>query len=279
MRVLVVLLCLCGLASADAPALRSAKADYPAEALQEFARGVVWAKLGDDREAMLLFQRANDRSPQANTYWNIGVLYLRQEDLEKALYAFEKALELAPKSDRAEIEKVIKQTKQTKAQWTVWISVDHGPPRALVLVDGVAIGPSPATFEPKPGEHNVQAFSKGGFYAQRDVHYDDQRIDERLSGVMLEPHENKGNVFIDVGFHTTYSTWKQGTTTYSMNKPFPLPVGHYKAVPTEIGRTFCTPIEFDVKSTTDITYVLVDYEDGNSCKRIKRTTVQSLRLP
>jgi len=150
----------CAVVLASTPVLggptRKAPTDkYPAEALTAFVEGVIADKQGDIDTAVRRYMDANRKSPQANTYWNLGELYRRMEKVDRAIEAYEKYLELAPDArDRDAVEKLVAQLSRDAT-----LVIDGEDLDGVILIDGKLAGPSPAVLKLPKGSYFVERVS------------------------------------------------------------------------------------------------------------------------
>jgi tetratricopeptide (TPR) repeat protein len=263
-RLWVPMVCLaCGVASTTAGPLhhKPSTPDYPIAALRKFAAAVVLEREGRYHDAYNEYYGANEVSPQAATYYDMAVVELELEHLDSARQALAKYLELAPKAtDHAEVEHVL--AELTQRPQTIWISSHDfkgSEPGDIVLLDGIPVGEAPILVHPGPGRHIVERLGPKG-YARRYVNSTPghAQVDEHLD---LTPAT--GNVLID---GETYSwspgaSWTEGETNFVLDTYFSLAIGHYKTtMQIHAGMPTCAPVEFDVKSTTELTHVHVDVD-------------------
>lgn len=241
----------------SAPAKRKpASVRYAPEALSRFVDALMLDKAGDLREAARMYEKANEAGPQANTFYNLADVERRRERYKDALEAYAKYLELAPDApDRKEVERAMQALKTTPFVAVI----DGATPDAIVLVDGVLIGPSPVVIQLAAGRHHVDRISPTG-YRGTSVTAKPGDHDHMVMNPIDDDEPNTGNVVL-AGSPAIRSMggWKDSATgiEYRIPERFALEPGHYE---TDLfgDRRACDKIVFDVPRTKGLFYVYVD---------------------
>jgi hypothetical protein len=277
MRIAAAFLCVASVAAADpiVPHRKLATADYPVDALQLFVSGLV-LDLGDRYTfAHNAYDASFTKSRQPNTIFNMALLDLRAESTTEAIREFTQYLDLAKTApDRAEIERLMADLRAAKPSVTIGgeaLDVDEAD--AVILVDGAIVGASPVTLRLAPGIHLAERIT-ATTYAHLDVN---AKPGEASYVAVNASHSSGGNVVIS-GLGRELR-WREDNLELASMMRFALPVGHYKISGRDYaGRPLaCSPIEFDVKSATALTYVNVALVPGakpQECARVDRVAVQ-----
>lgn len=280
MRLAMLLACAIGWsATAHAGPLRLKRVTdkYPVEAMRAFAEGLVMHHLEELHLAGNAYGRANHHSPQANTYYNIADLYLRTEHYASAIEALRRYLELAPDAaDRAEVLRMIQDLETAPAKITLGGRVSSkGEPDAILLLDGVVVGKSPMLVRPAAGRHLAERITA--------TTYESTEFEARPGMVdyvsMSATQGPTGNVVITgIGRR---APWREGKVTFVGHERFVLRVGRYTITGTDDHPRLCSPLQFEVKSTKQLTHVRVELSarDSGGCARIVRVRTQALTLP
>jgi hypothetical protein len=277
MRIAAAFLCVASVAAADpsVPHRKSATADYPVDALQEFISGLVLDVADKYTFAHNAYEASFTKSRQPNTIFNLALLDLRAEATAEAIREFTEYLDLAKTApDRAETERLVADLRAAKPIVTIGgdaLDVDEAD--GVILVDGAIVGASPVTLRLAPGVHFAERIT-ATTYAHSGV---DVKPGETSYVAINAHHAAAGNVVIS-GLGREGS-WHEGNLELASMMRFTLPVGHYKV----FGRDYadrpiaCSPIEFDVKSATALTYVNVTLVPGEKpwvCSRVDHIAVQ-----
>ncbi|HET9987712.1 MAG TPA: hypothetical protein VFQ65_04315 [Kofleriaceae bacterium] len=247
-------------------------ADYPSEALALFAKAAVYEREGRAGDAKTAYSESAERSPQANTYYDIAMMWLAIGSHHDCAEQLKKYLELAPKAaDRAEVEQTIAELEhRLPAVFVGAHDFASSEPGAVVVLDGRVIGASPLTLHPSIGRHVIERIGPS-LYArvatETETGHDDEEVDPPAAA-------STGNVIMDgLAPFEDPIVWKENGVTFAAQQRFTLPVGHYKTFgrehPNET-RVLCKPIEFEVRSTTGLVHVHVEipleqYSSGVAC--------------
>lgn len=234
------------------PVRKPANLEFTAEALAEFAEGMMADKAGDLEQARSHYRRALDGDvKQPAAYYNMADVERRMELYKDAIETYRKYLDAAPDApDRGEVEALIEKLKQTAPI----ITVDGYDARALVFLDGVLVGPSPQTIQISPGWHAVDRVGLESF--EHDV-FEAKPLDMRHLQT-TERKDEKGNVVFTTSsaFQNTGS-WKDADRTWRFPHRNELPPGRYETVPWD-GKYLCNSIVFDVPKGDGVYYVYID---------------------
>jgi len=267
MRAVLLLMCLLPALALAGPLERKLANDtYPYEALHKFSWAVSEEELGDLTGAIDSYKGSLSISPQAATYFNIGRLCILVDDVARAIESFAKYLELAPNAqDHKAITALLAELRARPPTVAIG-SGTTASPDALVLMDGVIVGRSPAIAHPTPGRHFFERISMTSYAAN-------QVTIEPHTSSYVEVHSSRrqrGNVVISVpsAGHGSYS-FEEGARDMARHTLFPLPAGSYA---TSLGlhgdAQPCKPVPFTVKSVDVITYVHVTFappQPGATC--------------
>ncbi|MBA3392175.1 MAG: tetratricopeptide repeat protein [Deltaproteobacteria bacterium] len=280
MRLAILLACAMGwsaTAHASPLQLKRVTDKYPVEAMRAFAAGLVMHQLEDLHNARNAYDSANRHSPQANTYYNIADLYLRSERPDLAIEALRRYLELAPvAADRAEVLRLIQDLSNAPAKITLGGQLSSkGEPAAILLLDGVLVGTSPMLVRPTAGRHLAERIT-ATTYASRDFEARPGMIDYVALTATQGP---TGNVVITGLDRRT--PWREGKVTFVGYQRFVLPVGRYTITGSDGHPRLCSPVQFEVKSTRQLTHVRVELgaRGSSDCAKIVRVRTQTLTLP
>ena len=241
---------------------------YPAEALTAFVEGVIADKQGDLDTATRRYMDANRKSPQANTYWNLGELYRRMEKVDRAIEAYQKYLELAPDArDHDAVEKLVAQLSRDAT-----LVMDGKDLDGVILVDGKLAGPSPAVLKLPKGTYFVERLSPTS-YGHQIVQARppaSQHVGFRTS------RTEKGNVILAAKPSTDLpSSWEENGVEFRIPGRMTLPPGRQTITP----KHACSPIVVDVPRAADMVVhvYIVPQPKVTGCVPIAVKT-QTLRL-
>jgi len=277
----------CVLHGASAGPLRHkpSSADYPNDARAKFAQAVVYEREGRITDAKTAYYEAAELSPQANTYYDIAMMWIAVGMYGDAADQLKKYVELAPKAaDRAEVEKTIAELEHRVPDVFVGArDFASSEPGLVVLLDGQVTGAGPMTIHPTAGRHVIERIGPT-LYARSENNIETGRNDEEVEPVAAA---STGNVILDgLAPFEAPIVWKENGVTFAAQQRFKLPVGHYKTFGREHRdepRVLCKPIEFDVRSTSELTHVHVEipldqFSSGVACYTPARVVVnQPLR--
>jgi tetratricopeptide (TPR) repeat protein len=255
-------------------------AAYPNDARAKFARGVVLEREGRTNDAKTEYYESAQLSPQANTYYDIAMMWLAIGSYGDCADQLKKYLELAPKAaDRAEVERIIKELETRVPDVFVGARDFAGSePGLVVLLDGQVMGAGPLTIHPPAGRHVIERIGPT-LYARSEVNIETGHNDEEVEPTAAA---STGNVIMDgLAPFEAPVVWKENGVTFAAQQRFKLPVGHYKTSGRENpqeARVLCKPLEFDVRSTTELTHVHVEipldaYSSGVACYTPARVVV------
>jgi tetratricopeptide (TPR) repeat protein len=255
-------------------------ADYPSDARAKFARGVVLEREGRTNDAKTEYYESAQLSPQPNTYYDIAMMWLASGLYGDCVEQLKKYLELAPKAaDRAEVAKIIKELENRVPDVFVGARDFAGSePGLVVLLDGQVTGAGPMTIHPAAGRHVIERIGPT-LYARSEVNIETGHNDEEVEPTAAA---STGNVVMDgLAPFEVPVVWKENGVTFAAQQRFKLPVGHYKTFGREHpdeARVLCKPIEFAVRSTTELTHVHVEipldaYSSGVACYTPARVVV------
>jgi tetratricopeptide (TPR) repeat protein len=249
---------------------KAAPVNLPLEAAKAFADAVIADRSGDELNAADAYEHADQLSPQPEIAYNLVELYLRLEQLDLAAKALARYVGRAPKApDRADLEHRIAALREAPASITFGgraRGVDE--PYGLIVVDGKLVGLSPVTVQLEPGVHSVARFT----------------ATTRVSlPVEVKPHESRyfdlpghvepGNVYLDADVNP----WRDGDVAWAPGRRIAIAPGRYK---TTLGDGACTPIELDIRSERELSFVRVDLaerERGATCRRVIRFRIEHLQ--
>lgn len=275
-RVGLLLLLAAGTALAE-PAIPAAKTStdgYPEAARKDFLEGLLFERQGNLHMALARYGTSNSKSKQAGSLFNLARLRLKLDDVREAREKFKQYLEADPKAkDRAAITKLVKELETADPIVTLGGRPDGRSrdiePIAMIILDGLVVGPSPATRTLKPGTYEVERVTATTYSRERFTVKEGER-----RYVTLEGREQNGNVLIS-GL-ARHIKWKEGDVEYANGARFALAAGHYSinGDGTDQPKT-CKPIEFDVASDKHLTYVKVvlDPEDAaKGCRPVRKVS-------
>lgn len=264
----------CVLHGASAGPLRHkpSTADYPTDARAKFAQAVVYEREGRATDARAEYYESAQLSPQANTSYDIAMMWLAVGMYADAVGQLKKYVELAPKAaDRAEVDKVIAELEHRVPEVYVGArDFASSEPQLVVLLDGVVVGPGPMTIHPSAGRHVIERIGPT-LYGRAETKIETGGNDEETEPTAAA---STGNVIMDgLAPFEVPTVWKENGVTFAAQQRFKLPVGHYKTFGREHpdeARVLCKPIEFDVRSATELTHVhaeipLEQYSRGDAC--------------
>jgi hypothetical protein len=257
-------------------------ADYPSDARAKFARGVVLEREGRTNDAKTEYSESAELSPQANTFYDIAMMWCAIGLYGDCADQLKKYLELAPKAaDRAEVEKIIKELENRVPEVFVGArDFASSEPGLVVLLDGQVMGAGPMTIHPTAGRHVIERIGPT-LYARSEGKIETGRNDEEVEPTAAA---STGNVIMDgLAPFEIPVVWKENGVAFAAQQRFELPVGHYKTFGREHPdepRVLCKPIEFDVRSTTELTHVHVEipldaYSSGAPCYTPARVVVNA----
>jgi len=271
-----------GFVSDGKPQRKPAQVGWSDDVIKLFVQGIVADKAGDLSRAANRYLDAIRKAPQANTYYNLADVYRRMENVDGALKAYQKYLELAPDApDRKAVEQLLAALPLVDHIAVIDGSYDDDDGTALVAIDGKIVGPSPQLVRMPPGPHaadriTLTGFRHGTFDAKPGEH----------DHLTLPPWDPRGErtpkgmkVILSTSAHfNTSGSWKDQDT--GLDWQFPgrnlLGPGHYKTMPWNDNRA-CQPIEFDVPKlgANEVLYVYVDAapkKQGGGCQDIVTKT-------
>jgi tetratricopeptide (TPR) repeat protein len=259
---------------------KSSTADYPSDARAKFARGVVLEREGRTNDAKTEYSESAELSPQANTFYDIAMMWCAIGLYGDCADQLKKYLELAPKAaDRAEVEKIIKELENRVPDVFVGArDFASSEPGLVVLLDGQVMGAGPMTIHPTAGRHVIERVGPT-LYARSQVNIETARNDQEVEPTAVV---STGNVIMDgLAPFEAPVVWKENGVTFAAQQRFRLPIGHYKTSGRERPdepRVLCKPIEFDVRSASELTHVHVEipldaYSSGVACYTPSRVVV------
>ena len=252
-------------AHAEPPKRKPPTPETPLVALRLIAKAELLERRGLMSEAMTWYEQAQEKAPdQAHIYFNIGRGWMYRGNLGDAADAFKKYLELAPKaSDRAAIAKLVGELEHHVPALTIEArDFATSDPGDVILLDGIVMGPAPLTLHPTRGPHVIERIGPTR-YARTDY-----KVEERSNDQTLDPTRevgtSKGNVVIDgLQMFENNAEWTENGIAFATGRRIQLPIGHYKTLgqvhPDD--KPLCKPVEFDVRSTTELLHVHVEIDD------------------
>lgn len=265
MGLLLLLAAGTALAEPTIPPAKTSTAGFPEAARKDFIEGLVFERQGNIHMALARYGTSNNKSKQASSLFNLARLRLKIDDVRDAREKFKQYLEADPKAkDRAAIQKLIKELETADPLVTFGGRPESRgrdiEPIAVIVLDGVVVGPSPATRTLKPGAYEVERVTATTYSRESFT----VKAGERRY-VTLEGREQTGNVLVS-GL-ARHIKWKEADIEYANGARFALDAGHYaiSGDGTDQPKT-CTPVEFDVASTKHITYVNVDLGPEDKAK-------------
>ena len=312
MRRLVGLACLGLVARAAASPSASSNQNTTIAALERYLDARIADRLGDSLYAASKYSDAvgladgcdlryrnricdpaNAASPalRATIYLAAAMHDLALDNVTEATGELDRALAIAPASaDRTTIERLRAKIGVPERAVTIGGRVVRGPRRevdGIVLVDGVLAGPSPVTLAMKPGKHVAERVTASTYAVRLFESYKTwnpsyvpvDSTSETTGNVVIAGNLSTGgcSLFVGTSCRSTW-TWSEGTHQLAVGIRFALPKGHYK---TTADSTTCKPFEFDVASTSRLTYVNVDGSRTNehACFDVEHVATQSLVVP
>ncbi len=122
------------------------------------------------KDAIDLFTKANELSPNPAFSFNIGIAYEDMGDSALALKHYREYVRLAPRaSDRDDVDRRIQRLEQKLQEKGVQqVTVLSTPEGATVTIDERAVGVTPWTGEIAPGHHKLKLYLQGYQDALRD---------------------------------------------------------------------------------------------------------------
>jgi tetratricopeptide (TPR) repeat protein len=273
--------CVVLVASAEAGPLKKRRPNekLPIAVMKLFVEALVLDRRGELSMAAEEYKAANRIEEHADTYYNLAELYLRGEVPQYAVEALAKYLELAPNApDKKQIEHLIRKLQTDDP--TVVLTGDSGEkpdePLAVILVDGVIVGRSPATVKLTPGRHHVERITATTYlgvpYVAKAGANDHRRLPNSLAGA--------GNVVIAMPGHN--AEWRNGTHTLETNRRLTLPKGRYTIDMRDANVKVCEPFELEVKNERELTHVYLEVGDvisGPYCRPTRKLRIQTVKLP
>lgn len=254
----VALLLLAGGALAGPPAKspprrKPASEAYSLEALNKFVDGIMADKAGELRDASRAYEDSIKAAPQANTYYNLADVERRMERIDKAIAAYQKYLELAPSAvDKQEVLGIIDQLQHAPGT----IVIDGEEPRAVVLVDGKMVGPSPQVLQLPAGDHVAARISPDGIRSTKFRLENGKNQHVALSSYSRDKKEDGNVAFSGSAEVTMTGSWDERGIQFRLPGRVTLPPGHYEVQP--FGRYACNAVGFDVAPGKHITYVYIE---------------------
>jgi tetratricopeptide (TPR) repeat protein len=264
-------------AAAAPPGRKHATATYPADALKSFAFAFAKELEGDYEEAISAYESSRGASPQPSTACNLGRLYLELGDPAKARARFDEYLTLLPTAPDAPAVKKLIAELATVTTVTIGSGATGELVDAIVLLDGEVVGSSPAVTHPTPGRHLFQRLTATGYGSEW---FDVKAGDASFENVYTRGPGKGGHVVLSTPATEHPWSWTEGGHPMRVHELFALPVGHYTtSMPISAAPKLCTPIEFDVKATTEITYVHVELgAKQDACVAVKKVHLHRLPL-
>jgi tetratricopeptide (TPR) repeat protein len=115
------------------------------------------------KDAIDLFQRADQLAPNPAFSFNIGIAYEDMGDAAMALRFYRAYVRLAPNApDRDDVDLRVERLElQLKDKGVQQVTIFSTPPGATVAIDGSAVGVTPWTGEITPGHHQVSLQHRG----------------------------------------------------------------------------------------------------------------------
>lgn len=233
------------------PVRKPASLEFSAEALGEFAEAMIADKAGDLEKAKDHYRRALDDAKQPAVLYNMADVERRMERYKDAIETYGKYLDAAPDApDRAEVEALIAKLKDTPPI----ITVDGEDPRAIVVLDGVLVGPSPQTITVTPGWHAVDRIGPRSF--DHDI-FEAKPLDMRHLDSSSRKEEPGNVVFTASSGIQRSGSWLDGDREWRFPHRMDLPAGRYETVLFD-DRYLCTSVVFDVPKGDGVFYVYLD---------------------
>ncbi|MEO8550001.1 MAG: tetratricopeptide repeat protein [Kofleriaceae bacterium] len=263
--VLLAVLACSALARAESPRRKPGTPDTPIAALRVIAKAEVLERQTLFRETMGWYEQAKGLAPdQPNIYYNLGRAWLFRGSHHDAADAFRKYLELAPKAaDRAAVQKLVDELDHHVPSLTVEAhDFATSDPGDVVLLDGVVMGPAPITLHPAVGTHIIERIGPKR-YAREWFEVEAGR-DDATTDPTREVGTTSGNVVLDgLQPFENNGAWTEHGVAFATGRRIQLPLGHYKTLgqvhPDD--KPLCKPVEFDVRSTTELLHVHVTIDD------------------
>ena len=264
--------CLGSVASAGPLRHKPSTPEYPSDALALFAKAVVFEREGRPADAKTEYYASAERSPQANTYYDIAMMWQAIGSYHDCVEQLRKYLELAPKAaDRAEVEKTIGELEhRLPAVFVGAADFASSEPGSVVVLDGRVVGAAPLAIHPTLGRHVIERI--GPTLYARVTHETVSGHDDEETDPPATP--STGNVIMDgLAPFEGPIVWKENGVTFAAQQRFALPIGHYKTFGREHPNdthALCKPIELDVRSTSELLHVHVEipldqYSSGAAC--------------
>lgn len=161
----------------------------PALATTRYEAGVARYRAGDFSGAATEFRVALSALPGSATLaFNLGRAEERAGQLEAAILAYRRYLELAPLADdRREVETVLSTLEQQLDRSRPWVEVEASVAGATLRIDGADAGPAPRRIRLAAGGHAVEAAAPR--HRPASLRIDVQADAPRRWRLELEPEE------------------------------------------------------------------------------------------
>jgi tetratricopeptide (TPR) repeat protein len=231
------------------PVRKPASIAFTADALSEFAEGIMADKAGELEKAEQHYRRAADIDKQPASFYNLADVQRRMEKYKDAIKSYGKYLDAAPDAaDRAAVEQLL-QTLQATPQI---VTIDGEDPRAVVFVDGIYVGPSPVSLQLPDGKHVVDRISPTTF-EHRMVAAKPLDVDH----LHAYGDDKPGNVVLSAATAVKRTgSWRDAGREWDLPSRFTLAPGRYATQMS--GDYLCNPIAFDVPKGDGVTFVFID---------------------
>jgi tetratricopeptide (TPR) repeat protein len=231
------------------PVRKPASIAFSADALAEFAEGIMADKAGELEKAEQRYRRATEIDKQPASFYNLADVQRRMEKYKEAIKSYGKYLEAAPDAtDRAAVEQLV-QTLQATPQI---VTIDGEDPRAVVFVDGIFVGPSPVSIQVPDGKHVVDRIGPTSF-EHRTISAKPLDVDH----IHAYGDEKAGNVVLSAAVAVRRGGgWRDGDREWELPSRFTLAPGRYETQMS--GNYLCSPIGFDVPKGDGVTFVFID---------------------
>ncbi len=253
------------------PVRKPASLEFSADALGEFAEAMMADKAGDLEKAKDHYARATDDSKQPAALYNLADVERRMERYKDAIETYGKYLAAAPDAtDRADVEALIAKLKETPPI----ITVDGEDPRAIVILDGVLVGPSPQTIQITPGWHAVDRIGPRSF--DHDS-FEAKPLDMRHLESSSRKEEAGNVAFTGSSGIQISSSWRDGDRDWRFPHRIDLPPGRYETSAFN-DKFLCNSVVFDVPRGNGVTYVYLDAPPKPDRSKCTPFTVKTKKL-